>query len=970
MQFFRNQNGTLREIRLKKNRETEKYSVLAAYNYDRNGDLIKVEDPAGTRTYTYSNHLHTQYQDRCGGISKILYDQQRRCIQTIGPGNTAGRTYEYDSLKNRTVVRDSLGNRSIYKFSDVQTIISTTDPIGGESTFLYDGNNRLVLAVDQMGKVTVIDCKAKIRPDGSATAIELDDLGQVSKITNTNGVEHQFKRDELGRVVEMKRPPMGTTRIGYADDGSIQKIKIPFGREITLTWNEDRSKLSEADEEGLISEQEFDIMGRLVVHKNALGATTQYHYDGSGHLNAIQHPDNSNTDFKFDPEGRLLQLRDASGNMTQWHYNDAGQCEKVTLPTGSTIESRFDAEKRMSALKGPDMLWHNYEYDPRGLVIKQRFSDGRLETYDYDARGLPTKIIAPDGEAVAAVRDEIGRIRELHYSEGPIKSIEYDSEGNWLRIECNGHLLKREFNSEGLVVIEHQDMFGLYREFGEAGELLSVVDTLGQKIQYEYDDTGKVEKIEVISGTLKEDQWEAGEHSHVHEFVYDRTGNLVVWKMPNGKTETRTYDTNGRLTGQIIQLGTRLILNRNYSYNAAGRLIGINDSNKGKKTFSYDSLGRLLSLTQNDNPTQTFQYNSAGDLVLEGFEYDSGHRIRKTEYSTVKYDQNGYMRQRLSPEGIDYYDYNANGLLHEVRLGKGGRIQFEYDPKKRLIETKTTKKHTRYYWAERQIWALQEDKEKPKEYLYLPGVLTPLEQCQGDRVLTMHTDPYGNILEMIDDVGNIVWQRKDTVWGVRPQSPGARAAGDECHFGFVGQIWEPESGIYYNTNRFYNPETAHFLTPDPIGIWGGLDNYTYPLDPVNLIDPLGLKCRGKNDDDILYRGDTRPPDEVCKNGFAPRNPNAGLSVAQHVEGVPSTGSNWISTTHDMKTAEGWGDNVFVFHNPGCGVEVDCDPDLIKKYGSDSPDSEHEIAFNKTIPPGKIVGFFSNKGGIATFQACP
>jgi len=41
--------------------------------------------------------------------------------------------------------------------------------------------------------------------------------------------------------------------------------------------------------------------------------------------------------------------------------------------------------------------------------------------------------------------------------------------------------------------------------------------------------------------------------------------------------------------------------------------------------------------------------------------------------------------------------------------------------------------------------------------------------------------------------------------------------------------------------RYYNPQTGRYLTPDPIGLAGGINPYVYVgNDPVNLVDPLGL----------------------------------------------------------------------------------------------------------------------------------
>lgn len=42
--------------------------------------------------------------------------------------------------------------------------------------------------------------------------------------------------------------------------------------------------------------------------------------------------------------------------------------------------------------------------------------------------------------------------------------------------------------------------------------------------------------------------------------------------------------------------------------------------------------------------------------------------------------------------------------------------------------------------------------------------------------------------------------------------------------------------------RYFNPETGRYLTPDPIGLEGGINLYVYTLNnPINYIDPYGLK---------------------------------------------------------------------------------------------------------------------------------
>lgn len=49
-----------------------------------------------------------------------------------------------------------------------------------------------------------------------------------------------------------------------------------------------------------------------------------------------------------------------------------------------------------------------------------------------------------------------------------------------------------------------------------------------------------------------------------------------------------------------------------------------------------------------------------------------------------------------------------------------------------------------------------------------------------------------------------------------------------------------------NRHRYYDPNTASFLTQDPIKLKGGINNYQYVPNPISWVDPLGLSCKEGN----------------------------------------------------------------------------------------------------------------------------
>ncbi|WP_369601092.1 RHS repeat-associated core domain-containing protein [Hahella sp. SMD15-11] len=98
-------------------------------------------------------------------------------------------------------------------------------------------------------------------------------------------------------------------------------------------------------------------------------------------------------------------------------------------------------------------------------------------------------------------------------------------------------------------------------------------------------------------------------------------------------------------------------------------------------------------------------------------------------------------------------------------------------------------------------------------------------------------DHLGTPMRMVAKNGATVWQADYRAFG---QLTGETATIPNP-LRFPGQYHDPETGLYHNAMRDYDPELGRYLQRDPIGLAGGLNVYGYAYqNSVNFSDPLGL----------------------------------------------------------------------------------------------------------------------------------
>ncbi|MCF5737410.1 type IV secretion protein Rhs, partial [Pseudomonas syringae] len=298
-------------------------------------------------------------------------------------------------------------------------------------------------------------------------------------------------------------------------------------------------------------------------------------------------------------------------------------------------------------------------------------------------------------------------------------------------------------------------------------------------------------------------------------------------------------------------------IHRRYEYDPAGELSRTLDKLRGETHYEYEANGQLLAR------------NTGRVVDGEEFRYDAA--ANRLNFNTSRFDH--VKDNRLKQWANHEYKYDAWGNLIEKTVGIVRWQTFTYDCENRLVKTETMAdtqvestssyqydslgrrvakqseikgqtEQKRFLWQGLRMLR-EESPGQSSLYLYEPGSYAPLarvDEKEGEvenKVYYFHTDQIGTPLELTDAEGQIVWQAKYRAWGAVEKLVVNEV---EQNLRFQGQYFDVETGLHYNTFRYYDPEIGRFITQDPIGLDGGLNLYQYAPSAIGWIDPWGWTC--------------------------------------------------------------------------------------------------------------------------------
>lgn len=421
-----------------------------------------------------------------------------------------------------------------------------------------------------------------------------------------------------GELAGFDRGP-GTGVQLVRDGGRLTRLVHEVGRHVEVSWNSEGTRVvGVCAGDGRAVAYAYDDEGRLTGARGTDRGDRTYEWDSSCDLiTVVRDADGvALVDNTYDEAGRISTQRSPHGRVSRYTY----------LPTGVTEVADEDGERantwvsdrygRLIAVVDSDGNRQQISYDRWGRPVMIRDRTGAVTVSEYDERGRRIASLAPRGVRTSWVWDESDRLVQLTlnwpHALGPDEPDETTRSGTEAvtRFEYSGQ------DRDPSVVVD--PMGGRTLLTWERGQLTSVVDPTGVRLDYTYDQHGDLVAVrDGVGATTVFERDEAGRVvevrsplGHSTRYEWDRFGHVICRTDPDGAQWRAEYSPAGRLLATVDPAGARTEI----EYDSSGSDVATTDPLGRTLTKTWDDLGNLSGVRLPDGRTWSFTHDASSRL--------------------------------------------------------------------------------------------------------------------------------------------------------------------------------------------------------------------------------------------------------------------------------------------------------------------------------------------------------------------
>ncbi|WP_353631449.1 RHS repeat-associated core domain-containing protein [Pseudomonas canadensis] len=329
------------------------------YAYDRQGNLLSVEDGHWALAYEYDsqNRLTAEHQgwgtlrygyDACGQLQNLRLPDSNRVAFNHGKG---GHLVTVE-LNGETLTSHLFKAGQEHQRQQGQLI----------SHYHYDDQQRLHAHAVTQQQHTLYQ-----------RHYDYDKSGNLTRLLDTHKGDHHYHYDPLNRLTRANHSQGEQERFGHDPAGNLLMQNRP-GPDIVAG----NRLMIQGDHH-----YDYDAFGNLIRERRGKGhqLVTEYRYDCQHRLIGIKKPNGQTASYRYDPFGRRIS-KTVDGVTTEFFWQ------------GDRLITEHLADRHRSYLYEPDSF--------RPLALLEGFGPKETKAYHYqlDHLGTPQELTDPNGEIV------------------------------------------------------------------------------------------------------------------------------------------------------------------------------------------------------------------------------------------------------------------------------------------------------------------------------------------------------------------------------------------------------------------------------------------------------------------------------------------------------------------------------------------------------------------------------------------